>query len=105
MDLILDSNVVNKLTELAFKDKLKQVRQISLTDKKGMPIDSRLQVTVCSTLEKTIVAALAEGYTIQVNGGYINVDKAKYCLNGGDLGKDYAHFFSDDELNDILNCK
>ena len=100
MDVILDTAVIKGTLE--FKDKLKQVRQISLTDKDGMPIDARLQVTVGSTLERTLVAALAKGYSIQVNGGYINVEKAKYCLNGGSLGKDYAKFFSDDEFDEFL---
>ena len=96
MDVILDTAVIKGTLE--FKDKLKQVRQISLTDKDGMPIDARLQVTVGSTLEKTLVAALAKGCSIQVDG----VEKAKYCLNGGSLGKDYAKFFSDDEFDEFL---
>ena len=112
MDVILEGDVVNKTIELAmdsypaFKDKLKQVREISLTDKDGMPIDKRLRVTVGSILEKHIVNALAIGYTIDIGGeGYINVEKAKYCLNGGDLGEDYSHFFNEDEINNYLDGK
>lgn len=103
MEVILDTKVAKSLFDFEAKDKLKQIRQISLTDKDGMPIDKRLQVTVGSAIESTIVKALAKGYTIRVDDGYINVDKAKYHLHGGDLGKDYAKFFSDDDLNDMLN--
>tara|TARA_R110000803_G_scaffold76638_1_gene141326 strand:+ start:60 stop:377 length:318 start_codon:yes stop_codon:yes gene_type:complete len=101
MDVILDTAVIKGTLE--FKDKLKQVRQISLTDKDGMPIDKRLQVTVGSMLENAIVNALAKGWSINIGDeGYINIEKAKYCLNGGDLGKDYAKFFSDDEFDEFL---
>ena len=103
MDVILDADVIKR--KLQSVGKLKHIRQISLTDKYGIPIDARLQVTVGSELEKTIISALAKGYTIQVNGGYINVEKAKYCLNGGDLGKDYAKFFSDEDFDEFLKGK